>query len=158
MRGLLSAPAIPRNVVCRPAAPVALSSASYSAISYVGWSLIASQSGSPGSSCHSWCSAECRTDLSYSQRPAGGLACRPKSGETYGMNPILIARSCNPTPPLCISVQGKTPTPRAQAYLSGGYTMKEIALAFGLHYVTINRAEKPFESKSHNGELLYCKT
>lgn len=35
----------------------------------------------------------------------------------------------------------------ARAYLSGAYTMKEIALHFGVHYMTVSRSVKSFEQK-----------
>ncbi|MBT4811658.1 MAG: addiction module toxin RelE, partial [Thiotrichales bacterium] len=34
----------------------------------------------------------------------------------------------------------------AKAYLSGGYTMKEIGDHFGVHYMTVSRAVRKFES------------
>ena len=36
----------------------------------------------------------------------------------------------------------------ARAYLSGAYTMKEIAEAFGVHYMTVSRAVKKFEART----------
>ncbi len=38
----------------------------------------------------------------------------------------------------------------ARAYLSSGYTMKEIAEAYGVHYVTVSRAVKKFEAGPGN--------
>jgi len=35
----------------------------------------------------------------------------------------------------------------ARAYLTGDYTMKEIAGAFDVHYATVSRAVKWFESQ-----------
>jgi len=36
----------------------------------------------------------------------------------------------------------------ASVYFTGGYTMKEIAEEFNVHYVTVSRAVKWLESKS----------
>lgn len=36
----------------------------------------------------------------------------------------------------------------ARAYLSGAYTMKEIALHFGCHYMTVSRSVKSYEQKA----------
>ncbi len=36
---------------------------------------------------------------------------------------------------------------KAQAYLSGAYTMAEIGKHFGVHYMTVSRAVKQFEKK-----------
>jgi putative transposase len=41
----------------------------------------------------------------------------------------------------------------AKAYLSGDYSMKEIADFFDVHYATVSRAVKRFEK-----EMLSCKT
>ncbi len=38
----------------------------------------------------------------------------------------------------------------ARAYLSGGYTMKEIGEHFGVHYMTVSRAVRKFESESRS--------
>lgn len=48
----------------------------------------------------------------------------------------------------------------ARAYLSGGYTMKEIAEYFGVHYVTVSRAVKKAENRPYRGRSAVsdCKT
>ena len=38
----------------------------------------------------------------------------------------------------------------ARAYLSGAYTMKQIAAAYGVHYMTVSRAVKKFETERDN--------
>ena len=38
----------------------------------------------------------------------------------------------------------------ARAYLSGAYTMKEIAQAHGVHYMTVSRAVRKFETGTGN--------
>jgi len=38
----------------------------------------------------------------------------------------------------------------AKAYLSGGYSMQEVAVHFGVHYVTVSRAVR-----RHEGGMAY---
>ena len=45
----------------------------------------------------------------------------------------------------------------ARAYLSGQHTLAEIARHFGVHYATVSRAVRAYESEA-KGELLQCKT
>ncbi len=44
----------------------------------------------------------------------------------------------------------------ARAYLSGAYTMVEIANEFNIHYVTVSRAVRQFEGKNKNRAMLEC--
>jgi len=40
----------------------------------------------------------------------------------------------------------------ARAYFSGAYTMAEISVHFGVHYITVSRAIKRFEQRKDHGE------
>jgi predicted DNA-binding protein YlxM (UPF0122 family) len=39
----------------------------------------------------------------------------------------------------------------ALAYLTGDYTMKEVADAFEVHYATVSRAVRGYEAKKNEG-------
>ena len=45
----------------------------------------------------------------------------------------------------------------ARAFLSGGYTLREIARHFGVHYATVSRAVQWFEQRQRN-QAAQCKT